>query len=451
MKTKSGLDALIKLVAQGKQAELLKRGQDPKVAGALEQYLTGKISSPERISVVRERLPIRPITEIPQQYTDQQIIDALMANKRPKAFAPIEPGAIVGNRLDIPAYTQHGVYVDTSHAGGKGSPLSYTRTGHLKDVSFESDPDFFARVGLGTKEQGLTPLGAEMGAGKGPSAVIKGTQQATSEEEIRRAMSEIMNDPNWAQVGMNPYRHSQFYDKSDMMPVWSAEEKLQVGPLVMVPRRGLEKTDWDDPRLKMRKFEGKKYAEGGEVEEMAGGGQTAKMLQQLYRGFAGAPDKERIFASPQRRVAEYYADKRAAQTGQRPGLEAVLVDPFAGRRYGHALPIDQLNREYVTTQARELSPLDVVSSQIIERKEGGKTPAWQRKEGKNPEGGLNAKGRASYKAETGGTLKRPQPEGGPRKKSFCARMTGMKKKLTSAKTANDPNSRINKSLRAWNC
>ena len=82
-----------------------------------------------------------------------------------------------------------------------------------------------------------------------------------------------------------------------------------------------------------------------------------------------------------------------------------------------------------------------------------KTPAWQRTEGKNPEGGLNAKGRASYNAANPGKpgLKAPQPKGGPRKKSFCARMSGMKKKLTSAKTANDPNSRINKSLRAWNC
>ncbi len=80
-----------------------------------------------------------------------------------------------------------------------------------------------------------------------------------------------------------------------------------------------------------------------------------------------------------------------------------------------------------------------------------KTPAWQRKEGKDPEGGLNAKGRASYNKETGGNLKAPQPEGGPRKRSFCARMRGMKRKLTSKKTANDPNSRINKSLRAWKC
>ena len=79
-----------------------------------------------------------------------------------------------------------------------------------------------------------------------------------------------------------------------------------------------------------------------------------------------------------------------------------------------------------------------------------KTPAWQRKEGKNPKGGLNAKGRASAKKQ-GMNLKRPQPEGGPRRDSFCARMTGMKKKLTGKKTASDPNSRINKSLRAWKC
>lgn len=83
-------------------------------------------------------------------------------------------------------------------------------------------------------------------------------------------------------------------------------------------------------------------------------------------------------------------------------------------------------------------------------KTGGSSPAWQRKEGKSPSGGLNAKGRASLKA-AGHDIKPPQPEGGPRKRSFCARMEGMKKKLTSAKTAKDPNSRINKSLRKWKC
>ena len=69
-----------------------------------------------------------------------------------------------------------------------------------------------------------------------------------------------------------------------------------------------------------------------------------------------------------------------------------------------------------------------------------KSPAWQRKEGKNPSGGLNAKGRASYNRATGGNLKAPSKKvGNKRRASFCARMKGMKKKLTSSKTANDPN------------
>jgi len=78
--------------------------------------------------------------------------------------------------------------------------------------------------------------------------------------------------------------------------------------------------------------------------------------------------------------------------------------------------------------------------------------AWTKKSGKNPEGGLNEKGRKSYERDNPGSdLKAPQPEGGSRKKSFCARMGGMKKKLTSSKTANDPDSRINKALRKWKC
>ena len=87
-----------------------------------------------------------------------------------------------------------------------------------------------------------------------------------------------------------------------------------------------------------------------------------------------------------------------------------------------------------------------------------KTPAWQRSAGKNPEGGLSEAGRRSAKKE-GMNLKRPvsaseakkSPKAASRRKSFCSRMSGMKKKLTSSETARDPNSRINKALRKWDC
>lgn len=87
-----------------------------------------------------------------------------------------------------------------------------------------------------------------------------------------------------------------------------------------------------------------------------------------------------------------------------------------------------------------------------------KSPAWQRSEGKSESGGLNAKGIASYRRANPGsklsmavTEKKPKGKRAKRRASFCRRMRGMKKKLTSKKTANDPNSRINKSLRKWNC
>ena len=87
-----------------------------------------------------------------------------------------------------------------------------------------------------------------------------------------------------------------------------------------------------------------------------------------------------------------------------------------------------------------------------------RTPAWQRAAGKSKSGGLNEAGRRSARAQ-GMNLKRPvskkqakrSPKAAARRKSFCARMSGMKKKLTSSKTARDPNSRINKALRKWNC
>jgi hypothetical protein len=85
-----------------------------------------------------------------------------------------------------------------------------------------------------------------------------------------------------------------------------------------------------------------------------------------------------------------------------------------------------------------------------------KSPAWQRKEGKNPKGGLNAKGRAAYKRETGGTLKPPvsakqakkSPKSAARRKSFCARMGGMPGPM---KKPNGKPTRKALALRKWDC
>ena len=117
------------------------------------------------------------------------------------------------------------------------------------------------------------------------------------------------------------------------------------------------------------------------------------------------------------------------------------------------------SRSDVQAQIDKVYPGARVNSYLVSDHEPGEPllhvegAAWTKKEGKNKSGGLNEKGRKSYERENPGSdLKAPSKKvGNPRRASFCARMKGMKKKLTSKKTASDPDSRINKSLRAWNC
>ena len=77
---------------------------------------------------------------------------------------------------------------------------------------------------------------------------------------------------------------------------------------------------------------------------------------------------------------------------------------------------------------------------------------------KSKKGGLTAKGRAKYNRATGSNLQAPVTEKSgltesekKRRKSFCDRMEGMKRKMTNIKKKNDPNSRINKALKRWRC
>lgn len=243
-------------------AKPYKQQQDPQLAQALEAYMTGKISQADYLRIMNERRPIRPLTELPAAHSNIDIVSALDKNKADRGILglnlQVPEGMRVGNRLDIPAYERYGIYVDTMHDPA-GKPIGYGHTGHLKDVEFKSDPNKAIRVGLGTRPQGLTPLAAEEGADKGPFAMMVGNQQTTKDDEVRRMLAEALQDPTWRQIGMNPYRGSQFYDKADMQPVFSAAEKIQAGPLVLA--RDVEKTSWKDPRLKTRY--GVNYAKGG--------------------------------------------------------------------------------------------------------------------------------------------------------------------------------------------
>ena len=151
-------------------------------------------------------------------------------------------------------------------------------------------------------------------------------------------------------------------------------------------------------------------------------------------------------------VKEENLDEKCWKGYEKKGMKTMF-----GKRYPNC--VKKKVGESMVNWRDELSYEGKDESKKIEE---GKSPAWQRKEGKSESGGLNKKGVASYRAANPGsklktavTTKPSKLKKGSkaanRRKSFCARMKGMKKRLTSAKTARDPDSRINKSLRKWNC
>jgi len=165
----------------------------------------------------------------------------------------------------------------------------------------------------------------------------------------------------------------------------------------------------------------------GETMLVAGGGDTAK------------PGPDKNYVKP---MGEGYAP---GDVDQKVGAVTSIPKSDRDAARDRLLAKAKAKREKMKKEGYE-----VKKSQEADIEEGA---AWTKKSGKNQSGGLNEKGRKSYERENPGSdLKAPSKKvGNPRRKSFCARMKGMKKKLTSKKTASDPDSRINKSLRAWNC
>lgn len=171
---------------------------------------------------------------------------------------------------------------------------------------------------------------------------------------------------------------------------------------------------------------------------VVGGTRDQSIAQRIQRSVDKA-SKQGITFSPEEMAAKKIKAEYVANFWE-PGVEKFRKLPGV-LNYNHS--------------EHQIDPLVEQLKQFMGKQAA--SAAWQRSEGKNPAGGLNAKGRASYKKETGGTLKAPVTESEPkgerakRQNSFCSRMCGMKSKNTGSKAQNDPDSRINKALSKWNC
>jgi len=232
----------------------------PELTEAANMLARGEITAAQYDSLVNRVKPVAPYSFVPAPATAQDAMRALTENKKPAYGKSKEmtAGEQADLRLDIPAYKDHGVWVNSIHR--KDQPTVYDSTSSVKNATMIGSPEKALKVA--------------QGGPKAPFAVIRGDWNPMSQEDAVKNAQAYLDHPDWRQIGYDPERHGYFYDRVTMEPVHGAEEVIQIGPLVLAkkPTYG-KKSD-------------EKYAQGG-VLHMAKAGAVGNAVE----GITGALTK----------------------------------------------------------------------------------------------------------------------------------------------------------------
>lgn len=249
------------------------------VKNAAEDLYQGRIGLDEYNEIVEKNSPIKPITEFIEPAAEKDIRVAVGDKSEGKINLDFPKGKKVGLRLDIPAYINKNIWAITVHEDGKtGSPLSYNNVARIKNVEFTSDP----KVALDIARQKELPSGGKMGKATiarmmGEWIPISGNTSELKGESAMKMIDEIKNNPDWSQVGMNPFRHSYFYDRETGLPVIAAEEVIQIGGLVYA--KNVETTSKNDERFIVKDKNGNPIiGKEGEAVRFSKGKKSDKVL-----------------------------------------------------------------------------------------------------------------------------------------------------------------------------
>ena len=217
--------------------------RDDVVSRAAKKLKEGKISNKKWREIVNKRSPITPITRFFAPATLYRMKSALNVRQMPLINAVIEAGAKVGIRLDINAYKNKNTWVVSIHnnennLGVAGKVISYRNVAKIKNVRFDSSeistPRSALNIATGDKNK------ATIARIYGEWVNFDGKNSEGQAENAKKEAQDIVNSKEWVQIGMNPFRHSYFYDRSTVDkdgkiigdPVKTADELLQIGGLV---------------------------------------------------------------------------------------------------------------------------------------------------------------------------------------------------------------------------
>jgi len=212
----------------------------PELTEASQKLKAGQLSREEYEALVNKHKPVTPYNFVPQPATAEDATRALNVTQRTKfgKVQDIAAGTPTGLRLDINAYKDHGVWVNSIHP--KDMPTTYNNVSSVTNAEMVMPEDKALEVA--TREKN-----------KSPFAVIRGGWNPINEEEAVAKAQEYLNHPDWVQVGIDPERHGYYYNRATMEPIVKAEEVIQIGPLV------LAKNPVTAPK------EAFKYARGGAI------------------------------------------------------------------------------------------------------------------------------------------------------------------------------------------
>ena len=202
----------------------------PEVQKAAEDLYNKKITKAEYDNIVRDKQPIVPIKEMPE-VPDLDRIEAVLDESKVKTGIVGKTldgsslqGKRVASRLDIPAYDNYNTWVVSLHDGTKqgGKSIGYGQSAVLKNVDFVSSEKGALNIARGK-------------TGKATIGRIHGDYDDVPVDTVYNKVKKELANPNseYVQVGMNPFRHSYFYDKAKGTPILKADEILQIGPLVL--------------------------------------------------------------------------------------------------------------------------------------------------------------------------------------------------------------------------
>ena len=219
----------------------------PELTEAANKLANGELSAAKYNAMVNKLKPVTPYSFVPAPATAEDAMRALTENKKPMFGKSKEmtAGEQADLRLDIPAYKDHGVWVNSIHR--KDQPTVYDATSSVKNATMIGAPDKALKVA--------------QGGPKAPFAVIRGDWNPMTQEEAVANAQAYLDHPEWKQIGYDPERHGYFYDRASMEPVHGAEEVIQIGPLVLAKKPTYGKKSEE------------KYAQGG-LPRMAEGGES---------------------------------------------------------------------------------------------------------------------------------------------------------------------------------